>query len=106
MERVLGTHCVLQLLAYTRMYLFYFIYVAGGLYAGATAGGNVKAEAGLGGGVTAEKSAGSGFASAQAGDRFASSGLVRDQLEKDMRKEERLRRKELKKQKHALRKKD
>uniref|UniRef100_A0A1E1W4P2 Uncharacterized protein n=1 Tax=Pectinophora gossypiella TaxID=13191 RepID=A0A1E1W4P2_PECGO len=77
---------------------------SGGLYAGATAGGNVKASAGLGGGVTAEKSAGTGYATAQAGDRVASSGLVRDPLEKARRKEERRRRKELKKLKHAAEK--
>lgn len=48
---------------------------AGGLYAGATAGGGVQASTGLSGGVTAEKSAGVGYASAQAGDHVASSGL-------------------------------
>lgn len=81
-------------------------YVTGGLYAGATAGGNVKASTGLAGGVTAEKSAGSGYAAAQAGDHYASSGLVRDPIEKEKRRQDRLKKKELKKQRHAQRKKD
>lgn len=62
----------------------------GGLYAGATAGGNVKAEAGLAGRVASEDVAGNGFATAQAGGHNAVSGLVRS-------KEERRKRKELKK---------
>ncbi|CAH2084682.1 unnamed protein product [Euphydryas editha] len=48
---------------------------SGGLYAGATAGGNVKASAGLAGEVTAEKAAGAGYASAQAGNNYAVSGM-------------------------------
>lgn len=48
----------------------------GGLYAGATAGGNIKAAAGLAGGVDGGTSAGSGYASAQAGNRFATSSLA------------------------------
>lgn len=68
----------------------------------------MRAAAGLAGGVTAEKSAGTGYASAQAGPHAASSGLVRDNyidkaLAKQRRKEEKLRRKELKKQREALR---
>lgn len=75
---------------------------SGGLYAGATAGGNVKAHAGLGGGLTGEKAAGSGFAEAQAGNRYAASGLVRDPMEKESKRLERLMRKELKRQRDAL----
>lgn len=75
---------------------------AGGLYAGATAGGNVKAHAGLGGGLTGETAAGSGFAEAQAGNRYAASGLVRDPIDKERRRLEKLRRKELKRQRDAL----
>lgn len=62
----------------------------------------MKAHAGLGGGVTGEKAAGNGFAEAQAGNRFAASGLVRDPMEKERKRLERLRRKELKRQREAL----
>ncbi|XP_050679156.1 uncharacterized protein LOC126975349 isoform X1 [Leptidea sinapis] len=48
---------------------------SGGLYAGATAGGNIKASAGLGGSLTDQHSTGGGFASAQAGNNIASTGL-------------------------------
>ncbi|CAK1585333.1 unnamed protein product [Parnassius mnemosyne] len=48
----------------------------GGLYAGATAGRNIQAAAGLAGGVNGETSAGSGYASAQAGNQFATSNLA------------------------------
>ncbi|CAG5028504.1 unnamed protein product [Parnassius apollo] len=48
----------------------------GGLYAGATAGRNIQAAAGLAGGVNEGTSAGSGYASAQAGNQFATSRLA------------------------------
>ncbi|CAH0719954.1 unnamed protein product, partial [Brenthis ino] len=48
---------------------------AGGLYAGATAGGKIKASAGLAGGVGAEHSGGVGYASAQAGNNYAATGM-------------------------------
>ena len=71
--------------------------ITGGLYAGATAGGNVKASAGLAGGVGAEHSAGAGYASAQAGHNYAASGMVGSLSDiHKRRKEERLRRKEAK----------
>lgn len=65
------------------MILFYYllklhVIFIGGLYAGATAGGNIKASAGLAGGVTAEKAAGAGYASAQAGNNYAVTGMVGD----------------------------
>lgn len=73
----------------------------GGLFAGATAGGNVRASTGLAGGVSSDTAAGAGFAVAGAGGHEAASGLVGDRLEiarwKQQRKEEKLRRKELKK---------
>lgn len=73
--------------------------ILGGLYAGATAGGNVKAGAGLAGGVNGDTSAGTGFAAAQAGNRYSSSTLVGvDGTDKDKRRQERLRRKQLKQQ--------
>ncbi|XP_046977907.1 uncharacterized protein LOC124543688 isoform X2 [Vanessa cardui] len=49
---------------------------SGGLYAGATAGGNVKASAGLAGGVNSEHAVGAGYASAQAGNHYAASGMA------------------------------
>ncbi|XP_050348853.1 uncharacterized protein LOC126772501 isoform X2 [Nymphalis io] len=49
---------------------------SGGLYAGATAGGNIKASAGLAGGVNSENAAGAGYASAQAGNHYAASGMA------------------------------
>ncbi|XP_034829186.1 uncharacterized protein [Maniola hyperantus] len=49
---------------------------AGGLFAGATAGNGINAQAGLAGGVNGESSAaGTGFASAQAGNNYAASGM-------------------------------
>lgn len=72
------------------------IKILGGLYAGATAGGNVKASAGLAGGVAGDKTAGNGFASAQAGPHYAASGLVGDIASAQRRKEARWRRKQLK----------
>lgn len=67
----------------------------GGLYAGATAGGNVKASAGLGGIVGEGKTVGGGYSSAQAGGKTATSVLVGDKAEIAARKEERRRLKEL-----------
>ncbi|XP_028165214.1 uncharacterized protein LOC114356314 isoform X2 [Ostrinia furnacalis] len=50
----------------------------GGLFAGATAGNKITAQAGIGGAVNGNKVQGNGFASAQAGNQFASSGLGGD----------------------------
>lgn len=73
-------------------------FITGGLYAGATAGGNIKASAGLAGGVGAEHSAGAGYAAAQAGHNYAASGMVGDNLSdiRKRRKEEKQRKKEAK----------
>lgn len=79
--------------------------ILGGLFAGATAGNKISAQAGLGGAVNGDKAQGNGFASAQAGNQFASSGLVGDKEAALRRKEERRRRKEQKKAKRVHEKK-
>lgn len=77
----------------------------GGLFAGATAGGNVRASAGLAGAAGAERAAGSGYASASGGGHEAASGLVGDTYElarrRELRKEEKRWRKEQKKAQKA-----
>lgn len=80
--------------------------IAGGLFAGATAGNGINAQAGLAGGLNGgSSSAGTGFASAQAGNNYAATGMVGDKLN-GMRirwKEEKQKKKELRAKEKALR---